>query len=170
MASNPHAQIRLIVPADAALYRGIRLEALKQNPEAFANTFEYENDKPLLWFEERIAQSGILGAFAEGDLVGVAGYRAQDGPKQNHKGVLWGMYVRASARNTGLGRRLVEAVVKHASKRVELLKLTVVSENLTAQRLYASLGFVEYGLEKKALKRNGRYYHEILMVKFLAPD
>jgi ribosomal protein S18 acetylase RimI-like enzyme len=91
----------------------------------------------------------------------------QDGPKRRHKGLLWGMYVRPAARNLGLGRRLVEAVLKHASGHVELLQLTVVSENLSAHRLYTSLGFAEYGREARALKQNGRYYDEILMVRFL---
>jgi RimJ/RimL family protein N-acetyltransferase len=161
-------QIRLLVGADAAVYRNVRLEGLKQNPEAFGSSFEHENDKPLAWFEERIAQSEIFGAFVDGELLGTAGYRVQDGPKRNHKGLLWGMYVRPAARNSGLGSRLVEAVVKHASGQVELLQLTVVSENLAARRLYAGLGFVEYGREERALKQDGRYYHEILMVRFLA--
>jgi len=163
------AQIRLLVPADAALYRDVRLEGLKQNPEAFGSAFEFENDKPLAWFAERIAQSEIFGAFVDGELLGTAGYRVQDGPKRQHKGVLWGLYVRPTARNSGLGRRLVEAVVTHASGHVELLQLAVVSDNLTAQRLYASLGFAAYGHEVLSLKQNGRYYDELLMVRFLAP-
>lgn len=170
MASEPHAQIGLLAVADAARYRDIRLEALKRNPEAFGSTFEWENDKPLPWFEQRIAQSDIFGAFVEGDLRGIAGYLKQEGSKRDHKAMLWGMYVRANARNSGLGRRLVETVVKHASERVELLQLTVVSENQIAYRLYANLGFVEYGREMKALRLDGRYYDEILMVKFLIPD
>jgi len=160
--------IRLLTPADAARFRDIRLEALQQNPEAFGSSFEWENGQSLAWFEERIAQSDIFGAFVDGDLVGTAGFRVQDGPKRSHKGLLWGMYVRPTARHSGLGRRLVEAVVSHASERVELLQLTVVSENRTARQLYAGLGFVEYGYEKKALKHDGRYYDEVLMVRFLA--
>jgi RimJ/RimL family protein N-acetyltransferase len=158
----------LLTPADAARFRDIRLEALQQNPEAFGSSFEWENGQSLAWFEERIAQSDIFGAFVDGDLVGTAGFRVQDGPKRSHKGLLWGMYVRPTARHSGLGRRLVEAVVSHASERVELLQLTVVSENRTARQLYAGLGFVEYGYEKKALKHDGRYYDEVLMVRFLA--
>jgi RimJ/RimL family protein N-acetyltransferase len=44
----------------------------------------------------------------------------------------------------------------------------VVSENLAARRLYESLGFAAYGHEVQALKHNGRYYDEILMVRFLS--
>jgi hypothetical protein len=32
------------------------------------------------------------------------------------------------------------------------------------------LGFVEYGLEKKALKQDGRFYDEVLMAKDLMAD
>ena len=167
MAIETPPNLRLLIPADAAVYRDVRLEGLKQNPEAFGSAFEFENEKPRSWFEERIATSEIFGAFVDGKLRGVAGYRQLDGPKQHHKGLLWGMYVRKIARNSGLGKRLVEAVVGHASGRVEQLNLTVVVQNLTALRLYAGLGFVEYGRERHALKQDGRYYDEILMVRFL---
>ena len=72
-------------------------------------------------------------------------------------------------RGTGLARRLVEAVIAHARGRVELIQLSVVVGNKPARRLYASLGFVEYGIEKKSLKYRGRYYDEILMAKDLSP-
>jgi RimJ/RimL family protein N-acetyltransferase len=39
----------------------------------------------------------------------------------------------------------------------------VVSGNLPALRLYAGLGFVEYGLERRATKYRGRYHDEVLM-------
>jgi RimJ/RimL family protein N-acetyltransferase len=170
VAKQSDPQIRRLETADAALYREIRLEALKQNPEAFGSTFESENDKPPSWFEAAVSQRDIFGAFVQGTLAGIAGYMAQNNPKQAHKAVLWGMYVRTAARNSGLGKRLVEAVLDHACERVEALQLTVVSENEAARRLYGSLGFVEYGVEKRALKQDGRYYDEVLMVKFLGED
>jgi RimJ/RimL family protein N-acetyltransferase len=43
----------------------------------------------------------------------------------------------------------------------------VVQDNARARRLYASLGFVDYGIERNALKQNGRYYDEVLMAKDL---
>jgi len=159
--------IRLLTTAEAAPYRDVRLEALKLHPEAFSSTFERESEKPLQWFEDRIIQGNIFGAFAGDELVGVAGWWPQDGSKVSHKAALWGMYVRPAARSSGLGRRLVEAVVNHASERVEQLQLSVVSTNDDAFRLYRNMGFSEYGREMKALKHDGQYYDEILMVRFL---
>jgi ribosomal protein S18 acetylase RimI-like enzyme len=162
--------IRRIAPTAAVLYRDIRLEGLQRNPEAFASAFESENVQPLTWFADRLADSDILGAFEDPNLLGTAALSIQKGPKHTHKGVLWGMYVRPHARSVGIGRRLVEAVINLARSRVELIQLTVVQENEPARRLYASLGFVEYGIEKNALKQNGRYYDEILMAKALVSN
>lgn len=158
--------IRLLTPADAALYRAIRLEALAAHPEAFGSTLEHEQEKPLAWFEERLATSDVFGAFIASELVGIAGFRREDGAKTAHKAVLWGMYVRPQARKSGMGRRLVDAVAAHAATRVEQLHLDVVSDNEAALRLYTAAGFVEYGRGVKALKHGGRYYDEVLMVLF----
>jgi ribosomal protein S18 acetylase RimI-like enzyme len=163
-------QIRPLTPADAALYRDIRLEGLRWNPEAFGSTFEIENARPLIFFADRIDGSQTFGAFHGTELIGIAGLLIHEGQKEAHKGLLVGMYVRPSARKAGVGRRLVEAIIEFARHRVELIQLAVVSDNEQARRLYERPGFVEYGIEKKALKQEGRYYDEILMAKDLKPD
>jgi ribosomal protein S18 acetylase RimI-like enzyme len=160
-------QIRQLTPEDAALYRDIRLEGLRVNPESFGNTFEAESMRPVALFADRIRDSVVLGAFDGSPIIGIAGLLVGKGPKETHKGLLVGMYVRPEARNRGVGRRLVEAVIEVARQRVELLHLTVVSDNESARRLYARLGFLEYGIEKKSLKQDGRYYDEVLMAKDL---
>ena len=168
--SAAHVEIRRLAqenPADAALYRDVRLEALKANPEAFGSTFETENSQDLSWFFDRLGSSTVLGAFLDTELVGTVGFAIQQGQKRAHKGMLWGMYVRPGARGTGVGRRLIEAALNLARQHVELIQLTVVRENEQARRLYASLGFVDYGLEKHSLKQDGRYYDEVLMAKDL---
>jgi RimJ/RimL family protein N-acetyltransferase len=48
-----------------------------------------------------------------------------------------------------------------------MVQLSVVNDNKAACRLYGAMGFVAYGYEKRALKQDGRYYDELLMVKFL---
>jgi len=160
--------IRQLTPADAALYRSIRLAGLEQNPEAFGSSFQAEFSRPLAWFFDRLSTSQVFGAFSGTDIMGVAGLAVRQGEKEAHKGLLWGMYVRPAARGTGVARRLVEAVIDFARGRVELIQLSVVSDNERARRLYARLGFVEYGIEKNSLKQGGKYYDEILMAKELA--
>jgi ribosomal protein S18 acetylase RimI-like enzyme len=161
------AEIRLLTRDEAALYRDIRLEGLQRDPDAFSSTLAHEGAMELSWFAERIVNGNVFGAFVRGELLGVAGYWPQEGARERHKATLWGMYVRASARGSGLGRRLIEAVVKHATGRVEQLQLGVATGNAAALRLYIKAGFSEYGREMKALKQDTRYLDEILMVRFL---
>jgi len=163
-------QIRRVMPADAALYREIRLAGLRDSPEAFGSTFGRENAQPLLWFCDRLHTSQVFGAFRSTALLGIAGFVIREGEKERHKGFLWGMYVRPDARKAGVGQQLVEAVIEHARDHVEVIQLSVVSGNERARRLYARLGFVEYGVEKHSLKQDGRYYDEILMALDLMPD
>jgi RimJ/RimL family protein N-acetyltransferase len=162
--------IRQLTPGDAALYRSIRLEGLKESPEAFGSTFEAEFTKPLAWFFDRLSSSVVFGAIRDAKVLGVAGFAVRQEEKEAHKGLLWGMYVRPSARGAGVASRLVGAVVAYARPRVELVQLSVVVGNEQARRLYARLGFVEYGIEKNSLKFRGRYFDEILMAKELDSD
>lgn len=155
--------VRRLTTADVEKYREIRLAGLRNSPEAFGSTFASESLKPLSSFAERLGSSAVFGALLGGDLVGIAGFAIRQGAKEAHKGLLWGMYVQPDARKFGVGRRLVEAIIDFAREHVEILQLSVVSDNKPAQRLYARLGFIEYGLEKNSLKHNGQYYDEILM-------
>lgn len=167
---NSSIQIRRLEPAEGAAYREIRLEALRLNPEAFGSTYEAERVRPLEHFSERVAGCPVFGAFRGAEIVGMSGFLGREGVKDAHKGYLWGMYVQPGARNAGVGRKLAEAVIDYARRHVEVLQLDVVSENEAARRLYASLGFVEYGIERRALKQHGRYYDEILMAIDLTGD
>jgi ribosomal protein S18 acetylase RimI-like enzyme len=167
--NNP-VSVRRLSSVDAASFREIRLEGLTQDPDAFSSTFDEESGKPLSAFAERLTASAVFAAFRGPDILGVAGFYGQPGPKHRHKGTLWGMYVRPQARGAGIGARLVEAVIEHARAHVELIELTVISENLAARRLYRRLGFEEYGLEKRAAKYRGRYHDDVLMAKILSPE
>jgi len=167
--ARPDPETRLLTCTDAMAYRDIRLDGLRQNPEAFASTFEDERDRPLDWFKEMIMLSQIFGAFLAQRLVGVVGLRSHADAKLRHKAMIWGMYVRHEARQYGIGERLINEAVAYASTHVEQIQLAVVTENEAARRLYAKAGFIEYGHQINALKHCGRYYDDILMVKFLGP-
>jgi RimJ/RimL family protein N-acetyltransferase len=126
-----------------------------------------EGGQPIAWFADRLEARVVLAAVEDGALLGTAGFRTLEGPKDRHKGVLFGMYVRLSARRRGVGAALVEAILVHAAESVEQVQLTVGLANAPARRLYARLGFVEWGIERQALKHDGVYSDDSWMVKFL---
>src|ERR1700756_3372275 len=155
--------IRGLRSDDAASFRAIRLEALRANPELLRSTFELEDKLDVAWFAVRLEDAHVMGAFRDGELVGTAGFSIQQGQPNAHKGRLFGMYVRPSSRNLGIGRLLLSAVLDVARENVELIQLSVVRDNGPARRLYESVGFLEFGVEPKASKYGDRYYDEALM-------
>src|SRR4051812_31430916 len=122
---EPRLSVRLLRPDDVETFRTIRLEALERAPEAFGSSLADEANKPLDWFRERLNGRAVFGAFIASAPSGMAGFYQQAGAKAQHKGVLWGMYVRPDARGHGVARELAQAVIDHARGRVEILQLTV---------------------------------------------
>lgn len=163
--------LRRLTPDDAESYRAIRLEGLQSRPDAFGSSWAEEREKPLAAFAARLEGNAVWGGWADGhaDLAGVAGLMVPTSAKLRHIGTLWGMFVRPAARGQGLGALLVQRVIDEAAGRVEELRLTVVTTNEAAVRLYTRLGFEQYALDPRALKIDGRYYDEILMSHRLQP-
>ena len=163
-------EIRILGESDAGQYQGLRLSALKRNPEAFGSTYEREVQFPLETVKERILPEKdrfVLGAFdSEGKLAGIVVFMRENGAKFSHKGNVFGMYVAPESRGEGVGKLLLEELIRLAKQceGLEQINLAVVSDNIPAKRLYSSFGFEVYGVERKALKWMGQYFDEDLMV------
>ncbi len=161
-------RIRPLTAADAAAYRALRLQALRDHPKAFGASYEDEVARSLEITAKRLdggPLNCVFGAFAGDDLVGTAGFIVPDrSPKSRHKGLLVGVHVAPAHRGRALGRRLVAAVIDHARAHIMLLQAGVGVTNAPALRLYESLGFRQYGLEEKALRVDGVFIDEALIV------
>ncbi|WP_340026434.1 GNAT family protein [Paenibacillus sp. FSL K6-1096] len=166
--------IRTLTPSDAESYRALRLQSLQQHPEAFLSSYESEAKLSIETTRIRLEPSDgnfTLGAFLDGDerLAGMATFFRESRPKIQHKAHVYAVYVDLVARKHGLGRALMLELIARAKAApgLEQLMLTVTSSNLPAKRLYESLGFVRYGTEPKAMKLDGEYLDEDLMVLLL---
>jgi ribosomal protein S18 acetylase RimI-like enzyme len=166
-------EVRLLTPADAEAYWEMRLEALKNHPEAFATSYEeaLQRKNPIEQVASRLKGEGdfTFGAFEDNILVGAVTLVQDQITKMKHRANIFAMYVRPDSRRSGAGKALVTAAINHAKEITEIIKLnlTVVSSNEKAKKLYTSLGFTSYGVEEKALKVDETYYDEELMVLFL---
>lgn len=162
--------IRILNEVDAHIYQELRLNALKTNPEAFGSTYEREVQFSIETVIERIKPSEYkftLGFFDDSVvLVGIVTFMRENNIKTAHKGNVFGMYLVPGVRGQGIGKSLISELIKKASKceGLEQINLSVVSDNHHAQKLYKSVGFEVYGTERRALKFNGQYYDEDLMV------
>jgi ribosomal protein S18 acetylase RimI-like enzyme len=159
--------IRRLTVHDVHDYRRIRLASLQAEPETFGASYEATSARPISFFEQRLTDCAIYGAYDGAVIVGTVCFIPETGPKDRHKGHLTGMYVAPEARGRGVGARLIEALIADAREIVEQIMLSVVVGNAPAIALYERLGFVAYGVEPRALKIADTYFGEILMVKFL---
>ena len=157
--------IRTLEPSDAERFRDLRLEALTVAPEAFGASYEEDASIPLETMRARLSASPnvVFGAFADQALVGMAGFAVYDRVKARHKGVLWGVYVKAEWRGHQVGKRLVQCIIDHASRYVIILEAAVGLTNDGARRTYHGLGFKPYGIQRKALRVGGTFYDEELL-------
>ena len=142
----------------------MRLEGLANHPSEFGAAYEEEADLTLDDVAKRLEASSIFGAFVDGRLRAIAGFRRSEGIKKRHKGEMFGVYVSRETRGRGLGEVIVRHVISKAKTEVRQLLVTVVSANLAAKRLYAKLGFEIYGQEPRAHKVGDRYFDQTLMV------
>jgi RimJ/RimL family protein N-acetyltransferase len=160
--------VRRLGAGDLAGYREIRLEALREHPEAFGASYEAVSQRDDSYFLDGLRTMAVFGAFAaDGKQVGLAAFSRHEGAKTMHRGDLFQMYVRPEARGTGCALELIGAVAAHATGIVVQLHLGVAADNEPAIRLYERAGFHIYGTEPRSLYVNGRYIDEHLMVRFL---
>ncbi|MBW3494436.1 MULTISPECIES: GNAT family N-acetyltransferase [Bacillus] len=165
--------IRLLTKEDAEKYWDLRLQALQVNPEAFVTTYEeaIRQENPIKRVESNLTAttSCTFGAFnEENHLVGVVTLLTEERAAYKHKGHIVAMYVDAQNRRNGLARELITNAIQRAREiKLEQLNLGVVSTNEPAKKLYESMGFKTYGIEKRATKMNGVYSDFEYMVLFL---
>ncbi len=164
---SPIVNIRQLNPADFSAFWPVRLLALQESPQAFGASYEESLALPEHEAIGRLSPKDggfVLGAFGS-DLLGIAGLARHSGAKVRHKAYIWGVYVVPSARGTGVARMLMERLLEQCRTidGLEEVTLSVVTSNASAKRLYQSLGFSVYGLEKRALKIDTEYFDEELM-------
>ncbi|GCF11636.1 GNAT family N-acetyltransferase [Dictyobacter arantiisoli] len=170
--------IRFLHQDDSASFHMLRLHGSQEAPDAFDPTYEEEQQKTLREVAENLQVLGdppehfVLGAFDEqGNLLGTAGFTRDHRTKMRHKGLLWGVYVMPPARRQGIARMLLQELIQHAQQLPDLeqIHLSIIAANVQARELYSSLGFQSYGLAPRAVKQDGLYLDEELMILLLDP-
>lgn len=160
---------RRLQPKDAESYRAARLECLKNFPDRFGSTFEEESRQPKLKFEKIIEEDEtdnfMFGAFADGKLIGIAGFSRAERRKTAHRGEIVQMYVNPDFRGQAVGENLLQNVIEEAFALtgIESVELSVVADNAAAIKLYEKLGFKAYGWQKNYFKDGERYWDQQFM-------
>ena len=160
-----------LTPTHASAYRALRLRCLTDHPEAFTSDAEEAHTQPLDWSVKRLTPHSdrphdfFLGAWADGELVGMVGLQGRYRIKERHNATVLGMYVAPEHASQGLGGLLFTALLEQARQLPDLeqLDLTVTQGNDTAQALYARHGFTVFGVHPNAIQVNKQSFAKVLM-------
>ena len=142
--------VRKFAPGEWRLYRDLRLLALRDSPDAFGSTYEYEAQRSDDEWAARLAR-GVhssrdlpLVAEVNAEPCGLAWVRIEEkAPTVAH---LYQMWVASTRRRQGAGRALLDAAVAWAQTAgAHTLILNVTVGNHEAVRLYERAGFMPVG-------------------------
>jgi ribosomal protein S18 acetylase RimI-like enzyme len=162
----PPLEIRRLKPDEISAFKAIRLEALRNEPLAFASTVADWESLPDEEWRRRIAENAVFAAFRGNDPVALMGLMRQKSNKRRHRATLGMVYVRRSERGTGLAGSLLDAVICHARQSgIRQVELGVNSSNSGALRFYERNGFAAFGLIPAASVVDSREIDEIEMFR-----
>jgi len=163
--------IRRLQENDAEAFRELRTRALREHPEAFGESVEGFLARPLEQLRETLGSPSedlfALGAFND-ELKGFLMFHRPplERTKTRHRAHVAAMYVVPEARGQGLAKALLTELIKQAKsfEGLEYLVLGVTMSNISAIRLYESLGFKSYAVDPKFIKLEDKYFDTALMM------
>jgi ribosomal protein S18 acetylase RimI-like enzyme len=166
-------RVDLVSPDRWEDFRLLKLEALKEEPQAFGADYEEETKiLPEKW-QERLATAAEgktiqLFALDKNKLVGMIGAYFEEGVKFKHIAKISGLYVKGEYRGQGIGRQLMEAVLAAIRKQPGILKAKITANpgQVAAVSLYKSLGFEEAGTAKKDLRVGEKFFDLVKLELF----
>ena len=161
---------RRLNASDVTEYYGLRLHAVTTEPRAFLDSPQEVADMPLEQYQQRLQHAVTFGSFDGSKLIGTAGYFIPKEKKYAHRGYVNGVYLLQEYRGMkdshgqSIAYSMMQQLLHHAQAHVEHLELSYESQSHAAGKLYARLGFKEYGRFPCIMKlEDGTYVDDIYM-------
>jgi ribosomal protein S18 acetylase RimI-like enzyme len=153
--------VRRLAPHEADLHRDVRLRALREAADAFADTFADAVARPMSYWDELTRsvtapdRHAMFLACAGDSVVGSA-YGLCD-PEESRAGRVGGMWVDPEWRRRGIGTALLQTVLAWARERgFTRLGLWAPAHRPEALALYRGARFVETGRRRSMSSNSDR--------------
>jgi ribosomal protein S18 acetylase RimI-like enzyme len=147
----------------------LRLEALREHPEAFGTDHGEDLQHPESVWVDRVKNAidspkdCIVLAESGGELAGMAGVHRENGVKCRHAALIWGVYVRPKYRGQKLVDRMIAELLNWCrSNQVRTVRLSATCTG-PAMRCYLRCGFSVYGISPEEIRIGDRFLDEMLM-------
>jgi L-amino acid N-acyltransferase YncA len=160
-------EIRLAEPADAEAIRRI------YNHEVTSSTVTFDLvprtlDEQLEWLEARSGAHAVLVAADDGEVVGFASLSPYRDRPAYSTTVEDSVYVATEARGRGVGRMLLEELVKLATQHgFHTIMARIVGGHEASIALHRSVGFEVVGTEREVGRKFGRWLDVVVMQRLL---
>lgn len=155
--------VRRLGPGDVDAFLDLRRAGEASDARFFRSTVADDEAIGRGGWEARLARDYVVGVDGDGGLVARGGFTRLSGSKLDHKGLIWGMYVRPSQRGLGLASAILEALLAQAATQVRQVLLTAYAANAAARALYERHGFTVYAVEPEAIREGDTYVDEASM-------
>ncbi len=144
------------------LFKIIRLEGLKNNPNSFSHSYQnkiLQSDKE--WknkFSSKRDNIIILNKQTN-SVIGMSVIFYSQDNKTKHTASIGSVYINPEFRGQGLANKLIGFTLKKIKENKEIIKvkLTVIESQTAAENLYKKFGFKIIGINKKEIKINNTY-------------
>ncbi|MBI1783361.1 MAG: GNAT family N-acetyltransferase [Sphingobacteriales bacterium] len=156
-------------PEQWEIYKKIKLKSLLTDPIAFAATHEqavaYSDEE----WKQKLTKSGDIWLFAKYSekFIGIIGAHTKNAGKESSIATIVGVYVEPKYRGIGVGKLLMNKILKDLKKHEEIIKVKiwVAETQIPAIDLYKSCGFKLIGKKKNEIFFEGKYFDELIMEK-----
>jgi ribosomal protein S18 acetylase RimI-like enzyme len=152
-------------------YKNIRLESLKNDPQAYFAAVLESVQKPDSYWRERLieAQEGkkswLLFAKEGNSIIGIIGAFIKE--KEDIANII-SLYVSVDSRRKGVSKLLMKSMLTVLEKNLtnKSIRLAVNVDQSPAINLYKSFGFQIFEM-KNSLLGDGKYHDEYIMIRSL---
>ena len=165
-------EIRAITPEELDAWWELRLQGLREHPDAFGADYDASVERGPGFLEPSTREgeiNRIFGAITgDGQIVSQAGvYR--NGGKQSHIAIIWGVHTHPDWRGKGFSKALIRLAIEHCRSFPEIrqVHISVNAENAAALAVYTGAGFIPWGREPRALMTDSGFHDEIHMAMML---
>lgn len=151
-------------------YKEIRLEALKNNPEAFGASYEDEAKRSGARWKKSLKDKNktVFLVLDNNKPVAISMILFESSKRFDHIARISSVYVNPEYRGRKLSSKLMELIIKEAKrKKIMKIQLKVVTSQESAIALYKKFGFKVVAKLNKEMKIGNKYYDEYLMEREL---